>query len=100
MLPRFPALSDTVQVTDLGPTLDVSSAPHNGEPTTPDRLSVALLVTIAAPFKTTGFGLTEAVTAGSVLSYLKAAEAVVADGLPALSVQVPETVSPLPSGPA
>ena len=40
------------------------------------------------------------VTTGSVLSYLNSAEAAGAEVLPALSEHVPETVSPVPSGPA
>src|SRR4029077_4787455 len=72
---------------------------HDGVPVTTDRLSVAPEVTDAEPFRSTGFGLTDAVTTGSVLSYLNSAEAAGAEVLPALSVQVPETLRPVPSGP-
>jgi len=97
--PVLPALSVAEHDTVFAPTLNESTEPQDGRPATPERLSVALAVTVADPCNKTGFGVTDPDTTGFVLSNLNDPEAAGAEELPALSVQEPETVSPLPSGP-
>src|ERR671919_616544 len=63
-------------MTELGPTLLVSTEPHEDE-ATPDRLSVAPAVAVAEPFSNTGFGDTVGLSVGALASRL-----IVTDSLP------------------
>src|SRR5262245_9950194 len=65
----LPALSVAVQITVFVPALVVSSAPQLWD-ATPERLSLALAVTVALPPDCTGLGLTTGLSVGAVLSTL------------------------------